>query len=65
MKKGSRCIARRWSWIRNCRKLARRWALNLMRLGREDEARAQLEQSWNAGYQSYGDEKYADAAGHV
>jgi len=25
--------------------------LNLMRLGREDEARAQLEQSWNAGYQ--------------
>jgi tetratricopeptide (TPR) repeat protein len=26
--------------------------LNLMRLGREDEARAQLEQAWNAGYQS-------------
>ncbi len=25
--------------------------LNLMRLGREDEARKQLEQSWNAGYQ--------------
>ena len=25
--------------------------LNLMRLGREDEARAQLEQAWNAGYQ--------------
>jgi tetratricopeptide (TPR) repeat protein len=25
--------------------------LNLMRLGREDEARALLEQSWNAGYQ--------------
>ncbi len=26
--------------------------LNLMRLGREDEARAMLEQAWNAGYQS-------------
>jgi tetratricopeptide (TPR) repeat protein len=26
--------------------------LNLMRLGREDEARALLEQAWNAGYQS-------------
>lgn len=25
--------------------------LNLMRLGREEEARAQLEQAWNAGYQ--------------
>jgi cellulose synthase operon protein C len=25
--------------------------LNLMRLGREEEARTQLEQSWNAGYQ--------------
>jgi tetratricopeptide (TPR) repeat protein len=26
--------------------------LNLMRLGREDEARALMEQAWNAGYQS-------------
>jgi tetratricopeptide (TPR) repeat protein len=26
--------------------------LNLMRLGREEEARAQLEQAWNGGYQS-------------
>lgn len=36
----------------NLQKARSALGLNLMRLGREDEARKQLEQAWNAGYQS-------------